>query len=217
MKKLAAYVSVMVILSLGLFASQAIGQESSRKHQKVLLFIRDGSIDLEYMLKNEAGLIKETLETAGFKVEIATPTGETITAGSVNLKPDLKITDVSVQQYAGFILPCMAVDDSKTQPSEEAVRMVKEAIAADKPVAAQLGSIRTLAKAGLLKGKKYAAVGEFEDPYFEGSIRSGTGIVRQGNIITSGICPYMAREKQIKDGTKDLVNALIKTIKRETD
>src|SRR3989337_20112 len=141
MKKLAAYVSLMVISSLGLFASQAIGQESSRKQQKVLLFIRDGSIDLEYMLKNEAGVIKETLETAGFKVEIATPTGKTISAGSVSLKPDLKITDVSVQQYAGFILPCMAVDDSKIQPSEEAVRMVKEAIAADKPVAAQLGSI----------------------------------------------------------------------------
>jgi putative intracellular protease/amidase len=217
MKKLAAYVSVVVISSLGLFASQATGQESSRNQQKVLLFIRDGSIDLEYMLKNEAGLIKETLETAGFKVEIATPTGEMINAGSVHLKPDLKITDVSVRQYAGFILPCMAVDDSKVQPSDEAVKMVKEAIAADKPVAAQLGSIRTLAKAGLLKGKKYASVFEFEDPYFEGSTRSEAGLVRQGNIITSGICPYMAKEKQIKDGTKDLVAALIKAMKRETD
>jgi hypothetical protein len=74
-----------------------------------------------------------------------------------------------------------------------------------------------LAKAGLLKGKKYAAIFEFQDPYFEGSILSGSGIVRDGNIITSGICPFMAKERQTKDGTKDLVRTLISTIKSETD
>ena len=31
---------------------------------KVLLFIRDGSADLEYMLQKEVGVMKETLETA---------------------------------------------------------------------------------------------------------------------------------------------------------
>ena len=50
--------------------------------------------------------------------------------------------------------------------------MVKEALASDKPVAAQLGSIRTLAKAGVLKDKKYAAIREFADPYFEGATRT---------------------------------------------
>jgi putative intracellular protease/amidase len=203
-------------LTFGIFSS-SIYKLHSQEPNKVLLFIRDGSMDLEYMLEKEAGVMKETLEAAGYKVEIATLSGEPISAGSVNLTPDLKISDVSVPQYAGFILPCMAVDDAQTQPPEEAVKMVKEAAAAGKPVAAQLGSIRTLAKAGLLKGKKYASVLEYEDPYFEGSIRSGTGIVRDGNIITSGVCPFMARENQIQDGTEALVSALIDAIKPGTD
>lgn len=204
------------LLILGI-AFSSISELHSQESNKVLLFIRDGSMDLEYMLKKEVGIMKETIEAAGFKVEIATLSGEPISAGSMNLKPDLKISDVSVQHYEGFILPCMAVNDAQSQPSEEAVTMIKAAAAAGKPVAAQLGSIRTLAKAGLLKGKKYASVLEFDDPYFEGSVRSGTGILRDGNIITSGVCPYMAKEREIEDGTQELVSTLIDAIKTGTD
>ncbi len=207
---------LLCVLTLAVVSSP-ISELHSQESDKVLLFIRDGSMDLEYMLKKEVGIMKETIESAGFKVEIATRSGEPISAGSVNVKPDLRITDVSVSDYAGFILPCMAVDDAQAQPSGEAVTMVKEAAAAGKPVAAQLGSIRTLAKAGLLKGQKYASVLEYDDPYFEGSVRSGTGIVRGGNIITSGVCPYMAREREIEDGTEELATALIDAIKPGTD
>jgi putative intracellular protease/amidase len=185
----------------------------AKKTSTVLLFIRDGSTDLEYMLTKEVEVMKTTLTESGFKVEIATLTGEPISVGSVNLKPDLKIDDVSVAEYAGFILPCMAVDDTQTQPNTKAVAMVKEALALGIPVAAQLCSIRTLAKAGVLKGKKYASVLEFGDPYFEDSVLSGTDVVKDGNVITSGICPFMAREREIKDGTKDLTLALINAIK----
>ena len=200
------------LLILGI-AFSSIFELHSQELNKVLLFIQDGSMDLEYMLKKEVGIMKETIEAAGFKVEIATLSGEPISAGSMNLKPDLKISDVSVPHYEGFILPCMA---TQNQPSEEAVTMIKEAAEGGKPVAAQLGSIQTLAKAGLLKGKKYASVLEFADPYFEGSILSGTGVVKDGNIITSGICPFMARNRDIKDGTVDLALALINAIRAET-
>jgi len=50
---------------------------------KVLLFIRDGPADLEYMLQKEVGVMKETLENSGFKVAIATLDGSTLSAGSV--------------------------------------------------------------------------------------------------------------------------------------
>jgi protease I len=184
--------------------------------QKVLLFMRDGSLDLEFMLTKEVGVMKEALEQSGFKVDVATLTGEPISTGSIRMKP-LKLGDVAVADYAGFILPCMASEDSPGTPiAAEAVAMVKNAAAAGKPVAAQLGSVRILAKAGLLRGTKYASVPVLrfnERPDFEGSIYAGNGIVQDGNIITSGVCPYMARRSGLKDGTEELIRALIDAIK----
>ena len=188
---------------------------------KVLLYIRgDGlkSYDLELMLTKEVGVMKEILEQSGFEVAVASVSGEPIVAGSTSLKPDLKLDEVSIADYAGFILPCMADSGS---PVPEAVTMVKKAAAAGKPVAAQLGSVLTLANAGLLIGKKYAFLEE-EDlnleifPDLKGGVYSGTGIVQDGNIITSGVCPYYGREKGLQDGTQELTRTLIKVIKART-
>jgi putative intracellular protease/amidase len=205
---------ILSLLTLSLtFTSNSVlhSQESG----KVLLFMRDGSVDLEFMLKEEVGVMKETLEEAGYKVDIVTLTGESISAGSVKLKPDLKLNDVSVLDYDGFILPCMATAGDDVNPiPDEIIILVKGA--ASKPVAAQLGSLQILAKAGLLKGKKYASAIEFDYPYFEGSVLTGTGVVRDGYIITSGICPFMARRDEIEDGTEELANALVKAIKNGT-
>ena len=168
------------------------------------------------MLKEEVGVMKETLEAADFKVDIATLTGETISAGSVKLKPDLKLNDVSVLDYDGFILPCMARKVNDVYPIPDEVIMLVKGVT-NKPIAAQLASVQILAKAGLLKDKKYASAVEFDDPYFEGSVLTGTGVVRDGNIITSGVCPYWARQEEMKDGTQELANALVKAIKTGTN
>lgn len=204
----------LTLLTL-VMAFMSISDLHSQESNKVLLIIRDGSGDLEFMLKKEVKIMKETIEKAGFKVEIATLSGEPISVGSVRLKPDLKISDVSVQDYEGFILPCLAVDDRVVPPQKEIVTLIKEV--EDKPIAAQLGSIKILAKAGLLKDKKYASAIEFSDPYFESSTLSGAGVVKDGNIITSGICPFMARRDEIQDGTEELAIALVKAIKTSTD
>jgi hypothetical protein len=71
-----------------------------------------------------------------------------------------------------------------------------QAVAEEKPVAAQLGGVTILAKAGILKGKKYAFASDplkttprrkIIDPNFTGAIYSGRGVVQDGNIITSGM------------------------------
>ena len=204
----------LTLLTL-VMAFMSVSNLHSQESNKVLLVIRDGSGDLEFMLKKEVKIMKETIENAGFKVEIATLSGEQISAGSESLKPDLKISDVSVLDYEGFILPCLAVDDRVVPPQKEIVTLIKEV--EDKPIAAQLGSIKILAKAGLLKDKKYASAIEFSDPYFESSTLSGSGVVKDGNIITSGICPFMARRDDIQDGTEELAIALVKAIKTSTD
>jgi putative intracellular protease/amidase len=186
---------------------------------KVLLFMRNAksSEDLEYMLKKEVGVMKDTLERSGYKVVVATLNGSSVTAGSTTVKTDLKLTEANVADYAGFILPCLAVPSYPAPPdvSPEAIALVKAAISAGKPVAEQTGSIWTLAKADLLKGKKYAYAFAEHHALFEGATFAGTGIVRDGLVITSGICPYMALKMKTNDGTKDLTLALVQAMKEK--
>jgi putative intracellular protease/amidase len=184
---------------------------------KVLLFMRNAqkSGDLEYMLKKEVGVMKDTLEKSGYKVVVATLDGASVTAGSTTVTADIKLADANVADYAGFILPCLAVPSYPAPPevSPEAITLVKRAIAAGKPVAEQTGSIWTLAEAGLLKGKKYAYAFEEKSPFFAGATFAGTGVVRDGLILTSGICPYMSLKMKIKDGTEQLALALAAAMK----
>jgi len=181
---------------------------------KVLLFMRDGSLDLEYVLNKEVAVMKDTLERSGFRVVIATLDGSTLSAGTTRMKAEIRLADVNVADYAGFIMPCMAAGDT-TDPkiSAESVALVKKAISAGKPVAAQTGSVWVLAEAGVLKGKKYAERQEVQHPYFAGAIYGGTGVVRDGLILTSGICPYVARVNKSNDGTRQLTLALVEVMK----
>jgi putative intracellular protease/amidase len=184
---------------------------------KVLLFMRDAqkSGDLEYMLKKEVGVMKNTLEKSGYKVVVATLDGSSFIAGSTTVKANIKLADAHVADYTGFILPCLAVPSYPAPPevSPEAIALVKKAAAAGKPVAEQTGSIWTLAEAGLLKGKKYAYAFAEKSPLFAGATFAGTGVVRDGLILTSGICPYMSLKMKTKDGTEELALALAAAMK----
>ena len=76
---------------------------------EVLLFMRSGSADLEFMLKKEVMVMKGTLEQSGYKVVVATLDGSDFSAGSVTVKADIRLAEAEVDDYAGFILPCMMV------------------------------------------------------------------------------------------------------------
>jgi len=182
---------------------------------KVLLFMRNGkSADLEYMLKKEVGVMKGTLERAGYKVVVATLDGSAFSAGTITVKADIKLAQANIADYAGFILPCLAVGSyPEPEISPVAIALVQKAVSAGIPVAAQTGSLWTLAKAGVLKGKKYAYAFEEKSPYFAGAIFGGTGVVTDGLIVTSGICPHMARTVKSSDGTEPLTLAFIKAMK----
>jgi protease I len=184
---------------------------------KVLLFMRNAEKagDLEFMLKKEVGVMKDTLEKSGYKVVVATLNGSSFTAGSTTVKADIKLADAKIADYAGFILPCLSVPSYPAPPevSPEAIALVKNAVSAGKLVAAQTGSLWTLAEAGVLKGKKYAYAMEEKSPYFEGATFAGTGVVKDGLILTSGYCPFMALKMNVKDGTEQLALALVAALK----
>jgi putative intracellular protease/amidase len=160
------------------------------------------------MLTQEVGVMMSMLQKAGFKVVVASPSGQPITGGTATLKPDMKLADVKVEDYAGFILPCMAID---TAPPE-AVEIVRKAAALGKPIAAQNSSVvLILAKAGVLTGKQFAMYPGYEIYVPEG-IYKGAGVVQDGNIITSGTCPNYASGTR-PDGTAELTQKLIDSLK----
>ena len=160
---------LFVLLALSTFIVSC-----SKNTPAVLMFVRDGSPDLEFMLKKEVSVIKDTLERSGIRVVVATSDGSSFSAGSVKIKADMKLADVKVADYSGFILPCMAAGSFyvSSNVSSEPVALVKSAISAGKPVAAQTGSVSVLAEAGVLKGKKYAEPLEVKMPSFAGAVSS---------------------------------------------
>ena len=103
MRRLVAIILLAAAL-LPLTTSVVIAEES----QKVFMFVREGSRDLNLMLKDEVNVMRQMLENAGYVVDIATPADEPMVAESVTLMPTVKLADVNVSDYAGVILPCMA-------------------------------------------------------------------------------------------------------------
>jgi putative intracellular protease/amidase len=193
---------------------------------KVLVIPREGdSRDIELMLKKEVGVMTQILRDEGFVVKVATASGSTIVAPTSKLKPDMRLAEVKKEDYVGFIMPCMAVGAFPGPPvAPEAVAIVKHAVAEGKPLAAQFGSVVILAQAGVLKGKKYAFLDDplkptawrtVTDPRFVDAIYSGRGVVQDGNIITSGICPYLEARMNYPDGTTKLTQAFIDELKKK--
>ncbi len=86
-----------------------------------------------------------------------------------------------------------------------------------KPIAAQTGSVIRVARAGVLAGKKYALAKGWkleQYPELKNAVYSGDGIVQDGKVITSGICPATAKSQKVPDGTSKLTEALIAELKK---
>ena len=160
----------LLLLSATIFVS--CGKDTP----KVLLFVTDGSRDLELMLTKEVVVMKEILEQSSFEVVITTLSGETISINSVVIEPDLKLVDVSIADYSGFIFPCMAPPWEKINNLDpQVVTFIKKISTEGKPMAAQTLSVADFAKAGILVDKKYAFTIEPDVnvyPDFEGGLYS---------------------------------------------
>ena len=205
MKKIGAFATLVVMMvvvilfsSLYLVApSNAFGQRT----QKVLMIPREGnSQDPDLMIKEEVGVIIKVLNEAGYDVHVATASGQPIVGPTQKVENILKLQNINVDDYAGVIMPCMAVGLFPGPAIDpKVVSMVKKALADDKPVAAALGAVNVLAEAGVLKGKKYSYFRDplstearwgITDPRFADAIYIGPGTTQDGNIITCGVCPY---------------------------
>jgi protease I len=220
MKKL----SFMVAILLSLVMINAIA--GAQGISQVLLIPREaeGYSDLDAMLIREVGVMTDLLQRAGFKVMVATTPGQPIEGFVKRLKPDLKLSEVNVDDYTGIILACMACGFFPGPPvSPAAVSVVRQAVVKGKPIAANSGAIYTLAEAGVLVGKRYSFPQDAFNPYpphkkdlrFEGAIYSGHGVIQEGIIITSGICARQEDLTGLRDGTPELTRAFIAKLGRK--
>jgi putative intracellular protease/amidase len=174
---------------------------------KVLLVLREKSTAVDLMLSREVGVMIAALKAAGFAVVVASASGRPIGRSLSKIEPDLKLAEVRVGDYVGLLLPSMAV--GLTAPvSAELIRIVRRAAALKIPLAAQHGSVVVLHRAGLLKKKKYA----FQRRLFDEGEYRGPGVVRDGDLITSGTCPFLARDTDRPDGTETLTRLFIEAM-----
>lgn len=224
MKKITILVAIVIVMAMcfSLIPTKALAQG----RPKVLLTWREGhSGDIQFVLEKEVWTMNLMLRRAGFKVEIATASGRRIISPDRDLIPDLRLDEVKVADYEGFIMPCLSVGSRPGPPvAPEAVAIVKQALAEGKPVAALNGSVTILAQAGVLKGKKYtlffnplktSPISSFIDHRFDGAIYSGRGVVQDGNIITSGTCSMAGRYFRLPEGTPKLTQTFIDQLKKK--
>ena len=160
-----------------------------------------GETSLKIAIDKEANTIIGKLNGLGYAVEVASEDGKDIQAAGSTLKVDKKLADVQVTDYVGVIIPCMTSGNFKS-----GLKIVQDMQSRNLPVAAQNGGVLVLAAAGVLKGRNYS-IGEGFERYVKDGVFKGVEVVRDGNILTSGICPYTAQRTGLKDGTDELVTA----------
>jgi protease I len=131
--------------------------------------------------ETQYGKPRTLLKDAGIEVTVASTSLNTVTGSNLKLvKPDIALADVHGADYDAIVLIgsyAYVMDD------QEAQRVVKEAAAAGKVVAAICVAPITLAKAGLLKGKRATCSIDIQSggaiPVYD------QDVVRDGLIITA--------------------------------
>lgn len=185
---------------------------------QVLLIAQERSLDMQIALYNEVNVMISMLKEAGYQVVVASVSGQPITSRTETLTPDLKLADAQADDYVGLIVPCMSAwssrDDAPLVPAE-AVEIAREAVAEGKPVAAQDVGVAILGTAGALDGKQYAYFSQY-GKFAPKGIYKGVGVVQDGNIITSGSCPYVAMNGGPKDTTTELTQKFIDLLARSS-
>ncbi len=201
------------ICFIALLLVSVMGCASKSPKQVLLVLQEQASADLELMLTKEVGVMKSMLESAGYKVITASVSGQPFVGGATTLTPDLKIADVKIEDFAGVIVPCLATDTDFPRAKED-VKIVKEAAEKGKIIAAQMTGILVLRDAGVLDSKQFSMLSGMENAVPNG-IYKGEGVVQDGNIITNGICPYIAQALGRTDQTAELTQKFIDALKSQ--
>lgn len=126
------------------------------------------------------------LSEAGFRVELATPSGEEITGSNgFSLKANLRVADARPADYALLYLPGGKAPAS-LRKDENVLKFVTEFVATGKPVSAICHGPQILAAAKVIGGKQLAAWPEVEEELRDaGAQFVNAPLVEDGQFITA--------------------------------
>jgi protease I len=131
--------------------------------------------------ETEYGIPRAFLEELGVTVTVASLTSELVVGyQGKTVQPDVTLSTVRGDDYDVVIFPGGEVDTD----DPEAHRVVREAIAAGRLVAAICAGPLSLAKAGVLEGKRATAAHLYTLPEL-GAIYTGNTVERDGLLITA--------------------------------
>lgn len=208
----------MILVSLIILLVLPVSSQG--QNPKVLLLVPEDNPEylvIDFMQKIEAGVMIDILEDAGYQVDVVTASGKPITVGMNSFQPDHSISEIDANNYVGLILPSMKAP-RRTKIPAEAAKIIRQFADQEKPIAAQVYGIAWLGEAGVLSGRKFSFVdANVNDIRLKNQLKGGifTGnytVVKDGNVITSGVCPETARRYKLPDGTGPLARVLIKAI-----
>jgi protease I len=174
-------VVLMVVLSLTtVFAENQKKEKGGKlKGKKIVMIIAKQMFE-----ESEFKYPKEIFDNEGADVTIASSTLSMATGGSLRVKPDILIDDIKVKDFDAIVfIGGFGVTEYFENP--QAHRIARQALEADKILAAICMAPRILANAGVLKGKKATCFPSVrEDIKAKGAIVTGEMVERDGNIIT---------------------------------
>jgi protease I len=132
---------------------------------------------------NEYGIPRAILEDLGVVVTVAAPSSDIVKGlEDTEVQPDAVLSDVHGGDYDAIVFvggKGYQLDDPEAQ------RIAQEAVAADRVVAAICIAPLTLARAGVVEGKRMTAAVEFDELEEAGAIVTFAAVERDGLIITA--------------------------------
>ena len=199
-----------VFLGVLLMTSLSTAAEPTNR---ILMIVRDDSRDQDLMLEQEVFAMQDLIRAAGYTIDVATVNDQPLT-GKQSLSPNISLDEIDFAKYDGLILPCMAAEPEKSMP-DAIVDLIRRAEAHELPIGAMRGSVRELARAGVLEGRQYSYAAQVDldaHPEFRNADFEGTGVSTDGRITTAGICPLAAKVLGGTDGTSALTTAFLRTL-----
>jgi len=178
-----------LLLGCGVRGTGYSQEEAAGMKKKVVMIVAQSDFRDEELLEPKA-----ILERNGIEVKIAS-TSLSSSRGMLGaeVNPDILVSDINIRDFAAIILiggigASQYWDDSITH------RLIQEAVSSDRLVAAICIAPVTLARAGVLKGRR-ATVWSSEADKLKSAQANYTGrpVERDGNIITAS-GPTAARE-----------------------
>ncbi|MCL5292066.1 MAG: DJ-1/PfpI family protein [Actinobacteria bacterium] len=148
--------------------------------KKVLMIIAPKNFrDEEYLRP------RKILENAGASVTVASATTAEVTGMlGLKVKPDLRLTDVKVDDYDAVVF--IGGGGASAYYDDQTALSIAKKAAGSKIVGAICIAPQILANAGVLQGKKATVfASQIESLKAKGANFTGAGVERDGNIITA--------------------------------